>query len=81
MGETSPESVAEICNRFLDHDNRLVRQAAIHLIQAANLKDKTTINALRRIVASDEPLIAKEAASALLELDGHFIEEIRTIVR
>ncbi len=60
----------------LDHHHRLVRQAAIGLIQAACTNDEKSIEGLRRIVRDDEPFLRREAAHALLELEDRLLDDL-----
>jgi len=54
----------------LTHDDRLVRQAAIHFLHEANCDDDDVVHELRRIVRDDQPIIQGEAVHALLDLDS-----------
>jgi hypothetical protein len=60
----------------LAHEHRLVRQAAIALIQAARTNDERTIEGLKRIVRNDEPILRREAAHALLELEDRLLDDL-----
>lgn len=59
----------------LAHDERLVRQAAIHVLHEARCHDSTTIHELRRIVKEDEMVIRRQAAHALLDLDDSVLSD------
>jgi len=62
--------------RCLAHDDRLVRQAAIHVLHEARYDDSTAIHELRRMVKEDETIIRREAAHALLDLDDSLLDSI-----
>lgn len=63
----------------LAHDNRLVRQAAIHVLHEARCDDSTAIQELWRIVKDDESIIRREAAHALLDLDDSVLDRLAVL--
>ena len=60
----------------LDHEERLVRMAAIQLVREARLAHPAVLDALRKHIMDDEPAIQREAAVTLIELDDSLIKRL-----
>lgn len=65
----------------LKHDDRLVRSGAIILVQEVHIADDSVIQALKGIVLNDEPLLAREALIALLNVDWETVTEVVALFR
>ena len=60
----------------LKHDDRLVRNGAIILVQDLQIADDSIIQALKGIIRNDEPLLAREALIALLNVDWEAVTDV-----
>lgn len=61
---------------FLGHEDRLVRSWAISAVGELLVDNQTTVDALRHIVCTDEPLLAGAAFQVLLQFDPQIIKEV-----
>ena len=60
----------------LKHEDRLVRNGAIILIQDVQIADDSIFQDLKGIVRKDEPLLAKEALIALINVDWETVTDV-----
>lgn len=66
---------------LLDHEDRLVRICAISAVGELMVDDQTTVDTLRHIVCTDEPLLASAAFQTLLSFDPKVIEKVAQLFR
>lgn len=66
---------------LLGHNDRLVRSCAISAVGELMVDDQTTVDALRHIVCTDEPLLASAAFQVLLGFDPKIIEGVAQLFR
>jgi HEAT repeat protein len=66
---------------LLSHEDRLVRSCAISAVGELMVDDKATVDALRHIVCTDEPLLASAAAQVLIQFDPQIIKEVVQLLR
>lgn len=69
MGTESVQSFVPQVVSLLNDEDRLVRMAAVHTVESLRVFDELAVAALRHIVANDEPILASQALTTLLELD------------
>lgn len=69
IGTESVQSFVPQVVSLLKDEERLVRMAAIHTVESLLVSDDNVVAALRHIVANDEPILASQALTTLLELD------------
>ncbi|OYW19078.1 MAG: hypothetical protein B7Z55_09540 [Planctomycetales bacterium 12-60-4] len=69
FGDESVRSFVLQVVSLLKDEDRLVRMSAIHAVESLRVSDDNVVAALRHIVANDEPILASQALTTLLELD------------
>ncbi len=65
----------------LQHDDRLVRIAAISAINSISPYDEDTQEKLHQVVLNDEPLIAREALIVLMQSDPDYLKRTLLVLR
>jgi len=78
----SHESIRSLFPKFiacLEHEDRLVRAAAVQFVRETRLDDRAILDSLRRRIIEDEPIIQREAALTLIELDDSLVEKLPKI--
>lgn len=65
----------------LNSENRLLRQAAILVVESLGVMTESVADALRKIVTQDESAIAREALTVLVQHDDTAMKEITDLLR
>jgi len=76
FGSESIQGLLPRISECIGHENRLVRMAAIQLVREARLAHPAVLRSLQSHIMDDEPIIQREAAVTLIELDDSLIKRL-----